>query len=140
MSLIKNIFKEAKEFPLCDRFTGKESFDEIAELLLSPQGIEFCTKNNFPDLDTFEQFDPAFAESKGVYINSGKIELENKHMVLLVGDTEAVLKYNNLDHPYNVVLMHNSFAEIHADNYAAVFVFGDKDNVDIHVKNNAIVE
>jgi hypothetical protein len=146
MKVIKEIHKNWKplvdaqrSFKGCTMFSGNENFDEIVDLLLSIQGIEFCVKNNFPELEYFERFDIKKASEKGIYINAGTIELENQETVLLVGKTDAVLKYNNLDKAYRVILMHNATAEITADNYAVVSFTGDEDNVSINVSNNAIV-
>lgn len=143
MSLVKDIYKKAVEIDskVCDKFTGKENYNEIVELLLSIQGIEFCTKYSFPKLDYFEGFlkdnNPC---KKGIYINAGVIETENEEIVLLVGNTNAVLKYNNTDVGYKVILMHGARAEIIADNYAVVFLYGEKDNINVECKNNAIVK
>jgi hypothetical protein len=147
MELIKEIYKNWKplteEQPLfkgCDMFTGKESFDEIANLLLSVQGIEFCTKNNFPELSYFKRFDKEKAAAKGIYISAGTVTIENQETVLLTGNTHGILKYNNTKKGYKVILMHGATARIIADDFAVVFVFGQKDNAIIKTTNNAIVK
>lgn len=140
MRLVRKIHKQALELDACDKFTGKENFNEIVDLLFSTQGIEFCTNNNFPSLEYFEQFNQKDLIEKGIYINAGTVEIENKEIVLLAGNTNGVLKYNNIDKGYKVILMHNASAEIKASDYAVVFLFGDKDDAEITVSNNAIVK
>ena len=140
MNLIKEIYKNAKALESCNRFKGNEDLEGIVKLMFSPQGIEFCVKHNFPPLEYFEEFDNELLEELGVFVNAGTIEIENKENVFLVGNTDAVLSYNNVLKGYKVVLMHRATAKIYADNYAVVFVFGDTDNAEISAKNHSIVK
>lgn len=140
MRLIKNIYKQAKQYNLCHLFTGKEDYEGIVRLLLSPQGTEFCLSNNFPDLNVFRKFLPYKPEKKGIYIDKGNIVLTNENIVFLVGNTRATVTFNNLETNYNVILMHGAKAKIIAENYAVVFVYGeDGENVEKVIKDNALI-
>lgn len=140
MKIIKEIHKKAAKLNSCLLFSGKENFEELISLLLSEQGIEFCLKNNFPELNYFEQFDRQELEKRGVYVNSGIVELENKKQVLLVGNTDAILKYDKVNHAYKVTVMHGATADIEAEGYAVVFTNGVLDSFNIKTSNNAIVK
>ena len=88
-------------------------------LLLTPQGTEFCTKNNFPSMEQLREFRGKKAESMGIYIDTD-VELTNPVKVFLAG-SKAILHFDTIGR-YNVILMHGAEAEIHAGNYAVVFV------------------
>ena len=55
-TIIEKTHKKARKLHSCQMFTGKESFGELMSLFLSPQGIEFCQKNNFPDMALMREF------------------------------------------------------------------------------------
>ena len=140
MKIINEIHSKARQFKSCLLFNGKESFDELIELLMSAQGLEFCLKNNFPELNYFEQFDRLELAKKGVYVNAGIVEISNVENVLLVGNTEAKLIYNNTDVAYKISVLHGATASVHASNYAVVFTNGAAENFEIFTSNNAIVK
>ncbi|TXD47332.1 hypothetical protein [Polaribacter sp. IC073] len=140
MAVVNEIHKEYLKLDTCGLFTGKESLDEVVALLFSPKGIEFCVESGFPSLNDFERADKEFLREKGIYVNEGSIEIKNKETVLVAGNTNAILKYNDTEKAYNVILMHGAKAQIIADNYAVVFVSGEKENLTITTSNNAIVK
>ncbi len=119
---IKDIHKEAEKLNACKKFTGNESLNEVIRLFLSAQGIEFCLKNNFPSLATFKQFKDL--ERFNIYVDAGKVKLKNSEKVVLIGNTKAVLKYDDPTKRHQVVLMHGAKADITADNFAVVFTQG----------------
>lgn len=139
MDAIEQIYAEAMELEACELFTGRENFDDLIVLLLSPQGLEFCTKHNFPSIEHFEMFNQQMLEAKGIFVNSGEILIKNKKQVLLVGDTEAVCEFKGTKHAFQVVLLHGATAHIKAEEYAVVTTLGDTTNLLIHAKTKAIV-
>lgn len=140
MRIIRDIYKQAVKLDTCDKFTGKEDYDKIVQLLLSEQGIEFCLKHNFPTVLEFKKFEKYNPQKDGVFIDAGIIEIKNIPTVFLVGNTEATLIFNNLETNYNVILMHGAKAKIIAENYAVVFVYGGNDeNVEKVIKDNAMI-
>lgn len=140
MKIVKKLHKKAKKLDACKLFTGNENFNEIVDLLFTPQGLEFCTNNNFPSLEDFKSFSDKELVKKGIYINKSIVELENIETVLIAGNTHAILNYNNVDVGYKVILMHGASAEIFADNYAVVFLYGETENATKIVSNYAIVK
>lgn len=121
MKTIKKVREEARRLHSCELFTGTENEEELTRLFLSPQGQEFCMENNFPDVQTLKDIFPNAADN-GIYIDAGDIELDNKAIVALIGDTHAVLHYSDPSKRHEVILMHGARADISAEGYAVVFV------------------
>ena len=113
----KEFFEIANRLGACRLLHGTENKEELMRLLLTPQGTEFCTKNNFPSMEQLREFRGKKAESMGIYI-------------------ETDVKLTN---PVKVILMHGAEAEIHASNYAVVFVKNAGGKVITHKDHTARV-
>lgn len=122
------LYQQAKALGVCARLRGNESPRELMHLFFTPQGIEFCTKNNFPKIETVRTFKGELAETFGIYIDAGHIKLVNPARVALIGDTEACLHYDDPSKAHQVVTMHGGRAQITATGYAVVFITGE--NID----------
>lgn len=131
----KEFFETANRLGACRLLHGTESKEDLMRLLLTPQGIEFCTKNNFPSMEQLQWFRGEKAESMGIYIDTDT-ELTNPAKVFLAGHTRAVLHFDTIGR-YNVILMHGASAEIHASNYAVVFVNNAGGEVEIDKDDTA---
>lgn len=118
------LYTRAKERGCCERFTGKENMEQLVGLFLTPQGVEFCQKHNFPDIAALRAFRGAETIRQGVYIDAGHIVLSNMAKAALIGDTEAELRYDDPHKRHEVILMHGAKAHIKASGYAVVFVTG----------------
>lgn len=117
--LTKDIYRKFRKMSQCELFKGTENQDELIRLFLSIQGIEFCTENNFPDLETFRMFKDT--ERYNIYIDKD-VTLSNVAKVVLIGNTNAVLNYDDPDKRHEVILMHGAKATIKTSGYAVVFV------------------
>lgn len=117
----RSLFNMAEKYRACSMFKGTEDIEQIVKLFLSPQGIEFCQDNNFPDIQTLRQFKRYDVERFGVYIDAGRISLNNVRRVMLIGDTEATITCDN-QRRYEVIMMHGAKAEITASGWAVVFI------------------
>lgn len=117
--LTKNIYRKFREMSRCPLFKGTESEQELIQLFLSIQGIEFCTEHNFPDLGTLRKFSDT--EKYGIYIDK-RVTLSNVSKVVLIGNTNATLTYDDPDKKHEVILMHGAKATIKASGYTVVFV------------------
>lgn len=123
MTSAKDIYREAKRFGvICSRFQGTENPEQLMRLFLTPQGVEFCQKHNFPDIDTLRTFRGLEAARHGIYIDAGRIVLHNVKQVALIGDTVAELKYDDPTKRHEVILMHGAKARIVATGWAVVSV------------------
>lgn len=132
----KEFFEIANRLGACRLLHGTESKEDLMRLLLTPQGTEFCTKNNFPSMEQLQWFRGEKAESMGIYIDTDT-ELTNPAKVFLAG-SKAVLHFDTIGR-YNVILMHGAKAEIHASNYAVVFVKNAGGEVEIDKDDTALI-
>lgn len=133
----KEFFNTANRLGACSLLKGNENKEELMRLMLTPQGTEFCTKCHFPSLEQLQEFKGKTAESLGIYIDTDT-ELTNPEKVFLFGKTKAVLHFDTIGR-YNVILMHGAKVEIHASNYAVVFVKNAGGEVIIDKDNTALV-
>lgn len=116
----KEFFKAANRLGACSLLKGNENKEDLMRLMLTPQGTEFCTKCHFPSLEQLQAFKGKTAERLGIYIDTD-VESTNPERIFLFGSTRAVLHFDTIGR-YNVVLMHGASVEIHASDYAVVFV------------------
>jgi hypothetical protein len=136
MTKEQQVFKEAKRAGVCSLLKGNENAEELMQLLLTPQGIEFCTKNNALSLSTFRRFRGMQATRKGIYIDT-LVQAKNLPIVVLVGTTVAELKYDDPNKAHKVILIHGAKAKITASGWAVVFVTNAEGTVEIDVRDNA---
>ncbi len=118
-----NVIEEALKLGACRKVSRVSDFEELAELFLSPQGIEFCIENNYPNVDYFRSVKEQ-AKPFDIYVDE-TVELD-RSVVLVNSKAKLHLSGCKL---YHVVLMHNSKAEIYADKYAVVKIDGEGANV-----------
>lgn len=129
----------AKKLADCTMFKGTEDLEQLIKLMFTPQGIEFLTRYNFPDLATFRKFKKYHPERYGVYIDCGEISLSEARRVFLVGNSSATLNYRETA-GNRVYLMHGARASIVASGYAVFKIEHDaKSNVSYITKDKAIV-
>lgn len=129
----------AQKLADCTMFKGTEDLEQLIRLMFTPQGIEFLTKYNFPDLSTFRKFKKYHPERYGVYIDCGEISLSEARRVFLVGNSSATLNYRETA-GNRVYLMHGARASIVASGYAVIKIEHDaKSNVSYITKDKAIV-
>lgn len=129
----------ADKLAACNMFHGIESLPELAQLIFSPQGIEFMTAFNFPGISTFRKFKPYNPEQFGVYIDSGNIQLTEARNIFLIGNTTAELKYRQTARN-QVYLMCGAKATIIASGYSVVKIEADRKSQPSYiVQDHAIV-
>ena len=132
-------YEMARKLEACQMFTGEESMEEMINLMFSPQGAEFLTENNFPDIATFRRFKKYHPEEFGVYIDAGEISLSEAKNVFLVGNTTARLKYAQTQ-GNRLILMCGATARIEASGYCVLKIEkDDKSNVEVNVSGHAKV-
>lgn len=138
--LIRQIFAQARLIGACRLFKGTEkTLEDIVRLFCSTQGMEFCIKNNFPNLATFRQFKPFNPEKYGVYIDAGEIRLKNPKKAVLIGRTNAVVNCDSLER-HEVFLLHGARSVINATGWSVVSVQGTKGCQHIrNISGNAII-
>lgn len=117
-TIIRQIYAQAKILGVCPLFTGLErTLDEIIDLFASPQGIEFCIKNHFPNIATFRLFKRYNVEKYGIYIDAGTITLKNPVRAILIGRTSATIYCDTLE-MHDITLLHGAKAVVNASKWA----------------------
>lgn len=133
----KEFFEIANKLGACRLLKGNENKEDLMRLLLTPQGTEFCTSNQFPFIVQLREFKGEKAENLGVFIDTD-MEQSNPAKVFLAGSTKAILRFDMIGR-YNVILMHGAKAMIHASNYAVVFIKNAGGEVEVIKDNIALV-
>lgn len=133
----RSIKKEAVAFNVCAMFKGTETPDELMRLFLSVQGLEFCVKNRFPTLEMWRSGYKEIASKYNIFIDAGDIRIANQPKVVLIGDTQAELVYDNSLQRHEVVVMHGAKAKIKASGYAVVFVTSADGEIERDITGNA---
>ena len=138
--LIQQIYKQARLLGACELFTGKErTLEDIVHLFVTPQGIEFCINNHFPNMETFRLFKPYKIERFGIYIDAGTITLHNPKRAILIGNTVATINNDTLD-AHEVILLHGAKAVVNASSWAVCKAIVAEDcYIDSNVTDNAII-
>ncbi|MCQ2058667.1 MAG: hypothetical protein MJY71_02415 [Bacteroidaceae bacterium] len=137
--VIGQIYRQAKQLDACDKFRGTETYEELVRLFLSPQGIEFCLANHFPNTATFRLFKALKPEQSGIHIDAGAITLTNPTDVVLIGHTSATINCNTHGR-HSIVLLHGARAIINASGWAVVRVRQEEGCICIKsTSDNAII-
>lgn len=118
--IIRNIYEQAKQLNCCALFKGTEDLESIVRLFTSPQGIEFCLNNHFPNTATFRLFKPFNVERFGIYIDAGDISLYNPKRAVIIGRTIANIRCDTNER-HEVVVLHGGKAVVSATKWAVVF-------------------
>lgn len=140
MDIVERIYNSAKPFHPCGLFTGRESLEEMLEVFLSPQGLEFCVAHDFLVKADLQALKAMSLEDWGIWIDAGRKASQNARIVVLVGDCDFTLSYDTLEHPCRVVLLKGAKAQISASGYAVVSVSAQKGcSYSVNVKDHAVV-
>lgn len=137
---INMTYAQAKLAGACDLFTGEEdTIEEMARLLLSPQGVEFAVKSGCPSVSTFRLFKPFLRDELGVYIDAGCVNLRDPGRVVLVGKTTANITCEALQRN-EITLLRGAKASLSAFSWAVVAVNKDPESECISsASGNAVI-
>lgn len=120
----KNLPNLAKAYRECAMFRGDETVQQLAELIKSAKGSEFCLKYNFPNIASLRFFKPQNPARYGVYIDGGSVKLKNPEQgtILLAGRIAATIDIDDNSKRYEIILMHGAKAVINARHWSVVSV------------------
>lgn len=126
--LTKKIYSAALKKGACkdkglDKILEANGVGDLIDLLLTPQGIEFCMENNFPRREDLLE-NRRELEARRIFIE-GKHEVENVRNVVAFGG-EVTVRVSG----YNVTAIHacgDAVVNVHAVENAAVIIekYGD---------------
>lgn len=128
MKAIDEILQKALSLGACNKSNGVTDWRTLVWLFFTPQGIEFCEKNNFPTLEMFKQIKDD-VEAYNVFVNAGVQKRSNDSCVALIGPkTKGELVYDDNSKVHKVIVMHGAKVDIVARNYAVVRLINIGDN------------
>lgn len=128
----KDIIEKAVSLGACGKSGKATDWKSLAWLFFSPQGREFCLKNNYPDIAIFRDI-RQHIEPYGIFVEK-KVDRKNKDTALIGGDDVSVLSFSGVEKAYKVILMHGAKAVIRLRNYAVVKI-ESAENCWFEVKN-----
>ena len=116
---VSDVMRSALELGACNQSGKATDWKSLCWLFFTPQGREFCENNNFPSIEIFRNM-KSNVEKYGVYVDAGDIQLKNNVNVGIIGDTDAMLEYDDNTVVHKIILMHGAKAIIKASNYAVI--------------------
>lgn len=119
--ILRNIHQQALTAGACEKFKGTETLEQLVELFKSPQGIEFCIRNQYPNTATFrlfKQFDLAQWE---IYIDAGNVFVKNPKKAVFIGRTTATVNCDDNSERHEVVLLNGAKAVVNAYRWGVLF-------------------
>ena len=120
MEAIDEILQKALSMGACEKSGGVTDWKTLVWLFFTPQGVEFCEKNNFPTLEMFKQIKEG-VEPYNVFINAGVQKRTNDTCVAFVGPkSKGELIYDDNSKVHKVIVMHGAQVDIVTRNYAVV--------------------
>lgn len=128
MKAIDEILQKALQMGACNKSNGVTDWRTLVWLFFTPQGIEFCEKNNFPTLEMFKEIKED-VEAYNVFVDAGVQKRSNDSCVALIGPkTKGELVYDDNSKVHKVIVMHGAKVDIVARNYAVVRLVNIGDN------------
>lgn len=116
------------------------SLNELAELMFTPHGREFCADNDFPTRADINDRNFARLRDMGIYVNAGKVEITDPENVCFIGKTEAVVTISGPDHIFRVVALDKAKVHVKASGYAVGSVEASKTaTITIDNDNTAVI-
>ena len=120
--VIRQIYTQAKLLGACPLFKGTEqTVEDIVRLFQTPQGIEFCMKNHFPNMATLRLFKAHGVEKYGIYIDAGAITLKDPSRAIFIGRTSATVFCTKTER-HDIILYHGAKAIVNATKWAVARV------------------
>ena len=128
MKAIDEILQGALTLGACNKSNGVTDWRTLVWLFFTPQGIEFCEKNNFPTLEMFKKIKED-VEAYNVFVDAGVQKRSNDSCVALIGPkTKGELIYDDNSKVHKVIVMHGAKVDIVTRNYAVVRLINIGDN------------
>lgn len=128
MKAIDEILQKALSLGACNKSNGVTDWKTLVWLFFSPQGIEFCEKNNFPTLEMFKEIGEN-VEPYNVFVNAGVQKRSNDSCVAFIGPkSKGELVYDDNTKTHKVIVMHGAKMDLVLRNYAVVRLISIGDN------------
>ena len=134
MNLINELLEGARKEGACQKARGVEDLDQLRDLYLSPEGLEFCINHNYPGHKAWkkikEHWGKAELGKRNIFIDDPVPVLQvNPGTIILVGKkTEAFITATGADEIQRIIALHGAKAKLGAKDYAVVDLIFDKDS------------
>lgn len=122
----------------CSLIESANSIDDLAKLLKTPQGIEFCKNHSFPSLDILREHKRELVKYD-IYVDAGFVTFQNKSDVMVAGDTTAVVSIRQNDKPYFVHVLDGAKAIVNTYRYSVCQVNVIGGDVETHQYDSSII-
>lgn len=126
--------RDAIRMGACGQSDKATDWKSLCWLFFTPQGREFCERNNFPSIGVFREMKP-YVRTYDVFVDAGDVELRNNANVGIIGDTNATLEYDDNTKLHRVIAMHGAKITVKVSNYAVVNIVNVR-NCHIEVIND----
>lgn len=136
MTKLEDIKAAAVEKGACSLIESANSIADLASLLKSPQGREFCKKYKYPSLSLMREYKSQLAEYD-IYVDAGLISFQDKSDILIAGDTVAIFSIRANDKPYFVYVMDGAKAVVNSYGYSVCLVDRMGGDAEIHQNGNS---
>lgn len=134
--MIDKILRTAALHGACEKSSTATDWRSLAWLLFSPQGREFCERENFPDRAMWCEIAKHHPEQYGVHVDRGSLTLHGDRHVALVGATDATLYFDAPTTAHIVILAHGARATVRATNYAVVHIVKIGTDCEVTIEND----
>lgn len=132
--------REAIDMGACEKTGGVSDWRTMSWLFFSPQGLEFCAKNNFPPIDLFRQVDKDMLLLYNIFIDAGTIQRTNDSQIAVIGDTQAELVFDDPTKVHKVVVMHGARVKLITRNYSVIKLVNIGDNsIDLRKDKTSVI-
>ena len=121
MKSFGNLITTAKNLGACTRLNKEMGADELSTLLFTPQGREFCTRNDFPKSQDLNHIPDNILISYKIFKGLNGLKFENPNDICLV-NSDAEIIIANPEELNHIVLLENSCLKLKVSNYAVVSV------------------
>lgn len=117
METIDSILRKAVRLGACSGSSKATDWKSLCWLFFTPQGREFCGKNNYPSIDMFRNM-KSYVRPYNVYVDEDVV-ISNED-IALIGSSESSLFFSGTDKVYKIILMHGAKAVINVGKYAVI--------------------
>ena len=126
MKLIDELLQGAKAQGACEKAEGIESLDQLLDLYLSPQGLEFCINHHYPTREQWKAIKEQWGETelckRNVFIDDPHLILDvNPGTAIFVGEkTHAYITATGSDQTQRIISLHGAKANVSGRDFAVL--------------------
>lgn len=136
MITAQEIKTQALSIGACSRIKSANSIADLAAMLKTPQGREFCKKYMYPSIEVLRELKDELVEYD-IYVDAGLVTFNDQSDIILAGDTYAVVSVRATDKPYFIYVMDGAKAIVNSYGYSVCLVDVMGGEAEIHQYDNS---